>query len=628
MRTIRLVIIVLLFVGFGCAFGAELRDISSETVAGVMAKADKSHPRLFMDDGKLAELKKKIEGDIELEKYNKALIYRANIYLGKEPCERKLEGRRLLGVSREVLARVSILSWAYRMTGDVKYKDRCVAEMLAVSEFSDWNPSHFLDVGEMTAALAIGYDWLYNDMDDQTRAKVRGAIVEKGLEISLEKDGRKHWWVNTTNNWNQVCHGGLVCGALAVMEDEKELAEFVVHRAVNKVQMAMNEYEPDGAYPEGPGYWSYGTTFNVILLAALDSVLGDDFGLGDHESFLKSAEYYLFATGPTGLYFNYADCGSRGGFNPAVYWFAKKTGDASLAWWQDKLWDKYIESEPSKLVGGRTSVLGLLWKTDEQKEPEQLSYIAKGRNPVAMFRSGWDDDAMYLGIKGGTPSSNHAHMDVGSFVLDAMGERWAWDLGAENYNKIEQMGMNLWSMSQDSDRWKIFRYNNTGHNTLVVNDKHQNVKGFGEMAEGEDGSVTIDMSDVYKKDDMKFAYRNIEFFPNDKMVHIGDALFVGEGAIKVRWQLLTKADIEILSDSDAVLRQNGKEVKIYASLSKHKEGKVVSIEHPKLEIFSAEPKEKWDAENKGFKFIGFEVDLEPNANFGLDVMLNFNQKKD
>ena len=581
------------------AVDAKVVEISKDSVASAIDKSDKSHPRLFINDGQLAELKQRIEKDSELERYNKALLYRANIYLNKEVSERKLTGRRLLGVSREVLGRVMLLSWAYRFTGDEKYKDRCVAEMLSASDFVDWNPSHFLDVGEMTAALAIGYDWLYNDMDDGTRAKIRSAIVEKGLKASLDKDGKSQWWVNTENNWNQVCHGGLVCGALAVMEEEKELAEFIVHRAVNKVQKAMSEYDPDGAYPEGPGYWSYGTTYNVILLAALDSVLGDDFGLGDHESFLKSVEYYLFATGPTGLYWNYADCGSKGVFNPTVYWFARKTGDASVAWWQDKLWDKYIDSKPSELVRERTSVLGLLWKTDKQVMPDRLSYVGKGRNPVAMFRSGWDDDAIYLGIKGGSPGSNHAHMDVGSFVIDALGERWAWDLGPESYNKIEQLGMNLWDRSQGSDRWKIFRYNNTSHNTLVVNGGHQRVGGFGEIQESDSSHVMVDLSGVY--DDLKLAVREVSIKTSAKGVIFTDMLQAGDKPVVVRWQMATKAEVEI-KGSQAVLKQNGKELCLSADVDDDR-----SVN---LQIFSAEPKEEWDAENKGMKFIGFDVELK------------------
>jgi len=66
------------------------------------------------------------------------------------------EGKRLLAISRIALKRIYYLSYAYRMTGERKYALRAEQEMLAVSRFTDWNPTHFLDVGEMVMALAIG----------------------------------------------------------------------------------------------------------------------------------------------------------------------------------------------------------------------------------------------------------------------------------------------------------------------------------------------------------------------------------------------------------------------------------------------------------------------------------------
>ena len=53
--------------------------------------------------------------------------------------------------------------------------------MLQAASFPDWNPQHFLDVGEMTMALAIGYDWLYDSLQPDTRRVVREAIIEKDL---------------------------------------------------------------------------------------------------------------------------------------------------------------------------------------------------------------------------------------------------------------------------------------------------------------------------------------------------------------------------------------------------------------------------------------------------------------
>ena len=114
--------------------------------------------------------------------------------------ERIKIGRRLLSVSRENLRRIFILSYAYRMTGKSEFLKRAESEMLKAASFSDWNPSHFLDVGEMTMALAIGYDWLYPQLSVQTKKEIENAIVEKGLRPSF--DERYNWFVNAVHNWS------------------------------------------------------------------------------------------------------------------------------------------------------------------------------------------------------------------------------------------------------------------------------------------------------------------------------------------------------------------------------------------------------------------------------------------
>lgn len=55
------------------------------------------------------------------------------------------------------------------------------------------------------------------------------------------------------------------------------------------------------------------------------------------------------------------------------------------------------------------------------QRPEKLFWSGEGDNPVAMMRSSWtDSDALFLGFKLGSPSVEHGHMDVGSFVLIPM----------------------------------------------------------------------------------------------------------------------------------------------------------------------------------------------------------------
>jgi hypothetical protein len=112
---------------------------------------------------------------------HEAILTECNNILNLPPVERIQIGRRLLDKSREALRRIFHLSYAWRMTGDQKYFDRCEKEMLAISKFNDWNPSHFLDVGEMTMAMAIGYDWLFPNLSAESKKIIRDAIVYKGF---------------------------------------------------------------------------------------------------------------------------------------------------------------------------------------------------------------------------------------------------------------------------------------------------------------------------------------------------------------------------------------------------------------------------------------------------------------
>jgi hypothetical protein len=80
---------------------------------------------------------------------------------------------------------------------------------------------------------------------------------------------------------------------------------------------------------------------------------------------------------------------------------------------------------------------------------------------VVTFRTAWDDrQALFVGFKAGDNKANHSNLDLGTFVLDALGERWAVDLGADDYNLPGYFG---------AQRWNYYRLRAEGHNTLVLN---------------------------------------------------------------------------------------------------------------------------------------------------------------
>ena len=596
------------FALFGVTACATVPPPGPEALPDLLARAARApHPRLLWAEGDEAVVRRRLGADQDLEQVYLHLAASADATLGAEPVERIQVGRRLLGVSRTVLKRVTALAFLHRMTGDERYAARAELEMVTAAGFADWNPSHFLDVAEMTAALALGYDWLYDALTPDGRATIRKGIIDNGLRPS-QKGG---WWVETDNNWNPVCHGGLTLGALAVLEHEPELAAQILARALDNLPRAMGEYAPDGAYPEGPSYWEYGTSFNVLLIEALRSALGTDFGLRDAEGFLASSDYMLHVTGPSGLYFNYSDGGEGRSLSPTLAWFAREREMPWLLRSQRRdlgaLLGRYAPAADDR---NRLLPFLLLWSPDargDEGDPPR-HFVAAGTTPIATHRTGWGDDDLYLGIKAGSPSANHGHMDIGSFVLEADGVRWAIDLGSQNYHSLESRGIQLWDRGQKGKRWDVFRLNNLSHSTLVVDGQKQRVGGFGAILESTDDHTTVDLGPVYARQ-LAAARRRFELH-TDRSVTVQDELVAGARANTVRWGMITRADIAELGEKQAVLTQDGEKL-------------AVQLLSPPGATFrrvdTATPPADFDAANPGTSMLAFDVEIPASSEVSLVV---------
>src|SRR5688572_7538978 len=173
-----------------------------------------SHPRILLLKGEERVIQSAIAESDVWKKMHQAILDESESMLGLPLLERIQIGRRLLDKSRECIRRVFYLSYSYRITGDEKYFLRAEKEMLNVAGFSDWNPTHFLDVAEMTLGMAIGYDWLHDRLPAESRSAIEQAILYKGLIPSLDR--RYNSWLRATHNWNQVCNAGMSYGALAL----------------------------------------------------------------------------------------------------------------------------------------------------------------------------------------------------------------------------------------------------------------------------------------------------------------------------------------------------------------------------------------------------------------------------
>jgi hypothetical protein len=532
--------------------------------------ASSGHPRLFANAAEFAALKAEASKPGIRRTMLARLCVLSESILPTAPVSRVMEGRRLLGISRIALYRISTLALCYRMTGRTTYRDRCVAEMRAVAQFSDWNPNHFLDVAEMSLALATGYDWLYDELGDADKRLCEEALLKKGLQSSPEDA----WWRQAQNNWGQVCHTGMLAAAVALADKAPEVCLEAAHEAVTRIAIPMRAYAPNGNYPEGPNYWEYGTGFNVLGLDIMLHAFGTDFGLSEFAGFRETGAYFDYMTGPSGKVFNYADGGASGRSRlGSVWWFARHFRQPELA---ESFERAFLERYGKDTCPPDNPAANVRWFhaycffwlfERPEKRPEKptlpLVWNGGGGVPVVTMRNTWNaSETVFVGLKGGSPGGPHGHMDGGSFVLEAAKVRWAVDLGAENYNRIEQMGLRLWNMRQDSDRWKLFRLNNFSHNTLAIDGHLQQVAGQAVFTEvcASPARAVMDLSTLYSGD-CRSARRTIELTA-EGVVTVTDELEGLKLGATVVWGLTTSEKVGAPQDGRVMLTHEDKRLMI------------------------------------------------------------------
>ena len=526
----------------------------------------KEHPRLIISADFWNNLNSRRKNEIVLDKILSRIEIEANLILGLPVLTYQKEGKRLLAISREAIRRSFILIYAYKLSHEEKYKIRLENELKTLANFSDWNPSHFLDVAEMTTALAFAYDWMYQDWSIETKKILKDAILNKGIKAGISNQLPNTNWYKTENNWNQVCLGGLGIGALAIFTDEPESAAKMLEQVKLNIVNGLKPYAPDGIYPEGPGYWAFGTTYQVLFNESIKSALGTDWDLSQAVGFKKSIDALMELTGPTRKYFNFSDGNDKLAIEPAIFWFSQKLERPDLLYFQWELLEKYLGNYKEK--ADRFFPLITVWNNNfnyAKVEPIiPLNWSATGNQPIATFRSSWTDpNAFYFAIKGGSASLNHAHMDAGSFILDWQGERWAMDLGAQNYFSLESKNIDLWNKSQNSQRWNVFKLNNFGHNTLTINNALHEVAGNAKIlnitSDKEQVHLEIDLSSIFSKQAKK-VMRKINI-TNNKKIEITDEFIGLKDDSTIHWNLITDAAIE-LNKNEAILIKNGKKIKL------------------------------------------------------------------
>ena len=595
------------------------------------------HPRLLLRMDDFARMQSAIASDSRLATVHQHIDDRAEHLLSQEPLTYQKVGKRLLNVSRAALERILFMSYMYRMTGEEIYLAKAESTLNEVSSFADWNQKeHYLDVAEMAFGVAIGLDWLYDELQQSTKDNAKRALKAYAFDTYMTEDGDV--FRRSMSNWNQVCTAGLISAAIACYEDDPSaMAEIIETLVQSNKTHGMTMYNTDGNYSEGYTYWAYGTTYQVITMAALENIFGHDGGLKQSSAgFARTGMWIMFMEGPSGQCFNFSDSNAPVYPRLPLWYISSFYKDASLLYkevskLEDGSYGKSFDerrflplvqvfADASLLKRNLYAPVQKVWFGGETVET----------HPTVLVHTNMSDPSKdyFLAMKGGRASTSHAHMDGGSFIFDAFGMRWAMDLGLQKYNDLEEYGIDLWNFGKNSTRWNVFRLNNLSHNVVTIDGNIYHNEGgafldkkyYTEKPGALGGRCTCYAANRYVSPDNDIVNpltRTAELVARGEGYDlvVTDALTAASGkSPEVRWAMATPAVAEIVSDQCIKLSQGGKVLYLTNSEAS---GAVL-----KAFVEDANTGQPWDESNEGISMVGFEGKMMSGQKWTLTTRLS------
>jgi hypothetical protein len=259
--------------------------------------------------------------------------------------------------------------------------------------------------------------------------------------------------------------------------------------------------------------------------------------------------------GPIGQTFDFSDSWGGRYSAPQLFWLAREFDDSRVM---------QEEREFTRENPDERDIFHLLYYDSGcaagPARPLPPNAIFRGTSSLAFIRTAWSDfNAFYVGFKAGTPVYDHGHLDIGSFVLDAQGRRWATELGSEAYIK-GYFG---------PDRGSFYRASTEGHNTVTISDRAQTPFAAENQLWNHESKITAfrtqptyslavaNLSSVYHPRLVISAYRGVALVNGNQFI-VQDEV-VAPKPVEILWNFHTYAAVTIEGDR-ASLKIDDKEM--------------------------------------------------------------------
>ena len=573
-----------------------LEDYNNSPLKGV-------HPRIIATNEDFDRIREETKTNEYKKKWKENLYSYCDANLNDEPLKYELrDGRRLMYVADDFQTYMYAYALGYQLAKydeperAKSYFDAAWKQIEAVSAFPDWNPPHNLDPGVMARGYAIAYDWLYEIMTPEQRA-----IMEKGVHDhifwiwNLASQSRNTLLGTTLwpNNRNQFMNCPAMGCCVAFMDVYPEIASKVASDILRFLEPSLECFAPLGSYSEGPSYSTIAMDYQAFQNSAMLPTFGTCYGVDRAQGFDVSPVYLANIRSDVGAY-TFSDTPDIKGYSASDFWFYKYYGLPGY---------KEADAEFYRNATGRDAAQCiLLYDVTPDDSSESAGSLDMNYDSIGIMtmRNTFDEGQVFVGITAGYHNFGHDHLDSGSFVFDALGTRWGYDLGSDDYNLYYRY-----------DKWSVFRLRPESHNTLVVNpdaDPGFSLSGSAKMLEytSKDRGVIVkmDMTDNYDASDVKSARRGF-FFTDDRrsLVVRDEVTFPSES--DAYWIMITKANADIVDNNTVILTDTENiEKKVKIEFSSTSPGTIV---YEDAKPFPTSPQIPEQKQNEGYHRLYYKI---------------------
>ncbi len=514
--------------------------------ASQIRAAGKGHPRLFMGEDYIKEISSLSQTDLYLNSTLTRLKNNVQSTIKSEP-----DGTSSVSILAEAAA-------LYNISPSTELAD-WIWKGVIKSQTLWIDLGTYLTVGDSARYLSYVYDFMYNHWTEEQRTICRNILMHNGLDFILRELRPYVQYAQSYNNLSTVMMSAVGTVALAVMGDDPAY-DAILNESLNRSLVSLRHVVPNvayesGEYREGFAYWNYGLGLTFLpFVANMYNVLDNSEFLDNYPGVANAALYPIGLTGAKGCYnygdsqwFDYVACG-------AFFFLSQYYDNPAFGAYQ-----KNYTPE-----GGDFYAM-MMYRADERYDDFEkympTSTYFPDVNEVMTIRRSWEGtDGTFLGVKGGKNfSGTHMQTDIGSYIFDMMGVRWACELGLGNYS-IETL--------HELGRQGGYRNRAEGQNTLVINPKggrDQNVnvdcKIENYKITDNGGYIVMDLSQAYEGMGADSVKRGFAMLNNYGSLLIQDEI-KSTAPIEVYSFMHTQSDIEIAPDGkSAVLTQDGKKMR-------------------------------------------------------------------